>query len=253
MKFKSKYDILQVVKSGIFLPYYRYMYENFAASDTEEFFKENLKSQPRDWKWRNKPVNYTYNSQKYRCPEWDMIDWHASIIMFGGSDMMGIGVDETETISSCLQKLTAIPTINLGISGSSMIFNLHNMLQYRAGNRPTPRAVFVLWPHHSRICFYEANWIEAYGHWNAHQGGLFDLYNNDLVNAEVCAIENSRMASIIWQDTKYISASLFPDTAEICNSVFLESVCECEYDSRDLQHTGPETNMRIAQWIATQL
>lgn len=253
MKFKSKYDILQVVKSGMFLPYYRYMYENFAASDTEEFFLSNLKTQPPDWKWRTKPVRYIYNSQKYRCPEWENIDWSASIIVFGGSDMMGIGVDESETISSCLQNVTGIPVINLGISGSSMLFNLHNMLQYFAGDRPTPRGVFVLWPHHSRICVYEANWIEAYGHWNAAEGGLFDLYNNDPTNSTVCAIQHARMANILWQDTKYISASLFSDTAEITDSVFIETVCECNYDSRDLQHTGPETNLRIAKWIATQL
>ena len=51
----------------------------WSCSDTASKYQRNLESQPADWLWRTKPVHYNLNSQKYRAPEWDTVDWNNSI------------------------------------------------------------------------------------------------------------------------------------------------------------------------------
>ena len=247
------WNILDIVKCGNFLPHVRKITPEWCSSDSQELYEKNLRIQPQDWMWRTRKVRYTLNSVRYRCPEWDTIDWAQSIVIFGCSQVFGIGVDDSDTISKILSDLVKIPVINLGISGSSMIFSYHNALQYFAGNRPTPRAAINLWTSCSRTTMYQKDWIEYYGPWNTNQGDYFDLYNKDFVNPTVHAIQLERSSQIMWNKTRYYSASLFDDTAQAIGCDNLSSICNVSMDSRDEMHSGPDSNYRIAKYIASRV
>lgn len=117
----------------------------WVGSDTEELYEKNLKIQPEDWVWRNKKFLYTMNSQGYRAPEWDQIDWDNSILVFGCSQVFGIGVPDDETMCYHLSQILNINVVNLGMPGGSIMGNWVNtqkILDYGIN----PKAVIYNWP-----------------------------------------------------------------------------------------------------------
>jgi hypothetical protein len=123
--------------------------DNWVGTDTEELFHQNLKSQPADWPWRNRQIVYKLNSQNYRAPEWSDVDWSNSIVMFGCSQVFGVGVDEDQTLSYYLSQLLNKPVINLGIPGGSSMalwINTEKLLKHRIN----PLAVIYNWPSANR-------------------------------------------------------------------------------------------------------
>jgi hypothetical protein len=119
------------------------------GTDTEERFRENLKSQPENWQWRNQQITYKLNSQNYRAPEWDSIDWENSVVMFGCSQVFGVGVDEDQTLGYYLSELLNKPVINLGIPGGSSMalwINTEKLLDFGI----KPLAVIYNWPSANR-------------------------------------------------------------------------------------------------------
>jgi len=247
------WNILDIVKAGNFLPDVRKITTHWCSSDSQELFEKNLRIQPDDWIWRTRQVKYTLNSVRYRCPEWQDIDWKNSILMFGCSQVFGIGVDDADTIPNILSTLLGTPVINLGISGSSMLFSFHNALQYHAGNRPTPLGVINLWTSCCRTTTYKKDWIEYHGPWNIKQEDIFDLYNIDAINPKINALQIERSSRIIWKDTKYFSASFFDDTVDALGCVNLTHTCKTLNDSRDGIHTGPDSNKRVAEYLANKI
>jgi hypothetical protein len=121
----------------------------WVGSDTEERYQENLKSQPLDWRWRSQLITYQLNSQNYRAPEWDTIDWSNSVVMLGCSQVFGVGVDEDQTLGYYLSELLDKPVINLGIPGGSSMalwINTEKLLNYGI----KPLAVIYNWPSANR-------------------------------------------------------------------------------------------------------
>ena len=121
--------------------------------DTEEFYLENLKKQSSDWEYRNKTVNYNWNQNGYRAPEWETIDWENSIIVMGCSLVAGVGLDYNDTIASCLENKIGYPVINLGIPAgcpSALHYNTIRLLQ----NNIKPKAVCVVGPEMSRTTYF---------------------------------------------------------------------------------------------------
>ena len=77
---------------------------HFNGYDSKELFEQHLKSQPDDWVYRYKTVNYTLNTHRYRAPEFDTIDWSKSVVIFGCSNVFGTSLDDNDTISRKLEK-----------------------------------------------------------------------------------------------------------------------------------------------------
>lgn len=121
----------------------------YEYGDSEEAFIENCKIQPENWYWRNTPIRYSLNSDGYRCPEWDQIDWANSILMFGCSYIFGTGVDDRQTIPSQLSLRFKRPVINLGIPGTSPMYQFMNTITLREQGI-VPKAVIYSWPKSSR-------------------------------------------------------------------------------------------------------
>lgn len=220
-------------------------------SDSEEAYKKNLLTQPNDWYYRDNIVEYTVNKQGYRTREFNHIDWANSVVMFGCSVTFGNGIDDEHTISTQLEKIIDMPVINMGVSGSSMLFNHHNNLILREGY-PTPRAVVNYWPGHDRIAQYATYKVSHQGHWNFKENSLIDVWTQSEPHVEINAIMLSRATRLLWEGRcEYYEATWENSTSKIINC---DHISDDRGDrARDIIHPGIETAKEIANKIAKRL
>jgi hypothetical protein len=90
-------------------------------------------------------IEYSLNRDRYRCKEWEDIQWASATWLFGCSFALGIGVDTKHSIAGYLEASLGWDVVNLAQGGSSIRYQvdqLHTMLAQ--GLRP--RRVAVIWP-----------------------------------------------------------------------------------------------------------
>jgi hypothetical protein len=145
---------------------------DFYGNDSRELYAHNLQHQPADWPWRTAPVRYTVNSQGYRAPEFDSVDWPNSVLMFGCSYQFAPGVDDSQTMTAHVAGHLRSPVVNLGQGATDPLFQWANSnILYAAGVRP--RAVVYLWPGMHRLTeFVGSGSVRNWGPWNAHMSTL---------------------------------------------------------------------------------
>lgn len=231
--------------------------EFFTATDSEKQFQRSLKTRPADWHYRTQNVVYHYNSQGFRAPDLNQVNWKRSIVIFGCSQTEGVGLDESETMNAHLEKITGIPVINLGVGASAMHFSYTNNLILRK-NYPMPLGVINFWTSCKRmvwygkdstVCIMPVIWDKFYKN---HYFNLYtlnlnmaDIDHDDSVNAQVL----SDSATMLWENTQYAEATWIRDTAEALDCRLISSV---DY-ARDAQHQGPQTARMAAEYFAEQL
>ena len=113
--------------------------------------------------------------------------------------MYGVGVDDADTLSQQLENIMQIPVINLGQGGSSINYNLHNSVILSAGY-PTPRAVIMSWPHHSRCVYYDKYELYHYGPWNLEKDSYMDLWSKKEYNTIANAVMAQKIFQQLWKD-----------------------------------------------------
>lgn len=119
----------------------------FSSSDSQELFNQNLKQCPEDWRWKTEPISYDINSQGYRCPEFNTIDWKNSNVAIGCSRTFGVACPEEETIPHLLSERLGEPVINLGMGGTGCDYAFFNAMRLQ---NVKFKKLFILWPSHSR-------------------------------------------------------------------------------------------------------
>lgn len=90
-------------------------------------------------------IEYSLNSDRYRCREWEELAWTSATWLFGDSFAIGIGVAQQDSIAGYLAASTGCDVVNVAQGGSSIRYQvdqLHNMLAQ--GLRPA--RVAVIWP-----------------------------------------------------------------------------------------------------------
>ena len=230
---------------------------NFSSNDGPKEFERNLKSQPTDWKYRTKSVEYKVNSNGYRCKEWNEINWSEAIVLFGCSCTFGVGLDETETISYHLSKLTGREVVNLGYSSGSnelIVNNCASMLK----NFGMPYGVVINWTTTDRFRFYRSNQYDDLGPWtkNAAEindeeidvGKLWELTFIDPVNELAKNYYWSTYTDAIFEGrTKYAKISFFGLTAHYTRS---EKWFEIDNGARDMLHPGEGNSIEVAKYLS---
>lgn len=222
--------------------------------DSAESYKHSLAIYGDQWVWKNQKVEYSLNSQGYRCAEFRDIDWSQSVVIFGSSDVFGTGLDDSQTLSSRLSKKLSIPVINMGLSGSSMAVTLSNFLCLLE-NYPQPRYVINLWTSVNRLPYWDAGYAWHLGPWqnsldlnlNKKLDGLFMAWNQGNENAQQWA-KIFRSASTEILNSRRIShyeASMFQHTSDLFGIPFYDR----QDFSRDQQHPGPKT----IEFVATEI
>lgn len=226
---------------------------NWSGTDTQELYRKNLKTQPQDWYYRTNSVTYTNNSKGYRTAEFDKINWAESIVIFGCSNVYGVGVDDSHTLSQQLENILQIPVINLGQGGTSINFNLHNSVMLADGY-PTPKAVIMGWPGYDRCVSYNRTGVTNYGSWNFEKNNYIDLWTKNKYNPQSNAIIAQKIFQLIWKNRTMIYEYSFDvHTTELlgCGSTF-EEIKKIDF-ARDLIHSGPAAIRKTAEIISASL
>ena len=198
----------------------------------------------------NRSTTYTINSDGYRCPEWDQIDWKNSHLLFGCSVVHGVGLEDNDTLDKQLSKLLNEPVINLGIGGGSLPFILANTYKLiDAGIRP--KSVILVEPEPSRIALFYKDKTEHVGAWVLKRGSedrnnWYHAWVKDN-NAEVYGNLASRGIRTAWEHIGITFVNTF------------QPLCPGEQDlpiyvdvAQDGQHPGPNTIKLWAEHIANK-
>lgn len=235
---------------------------DFYPADHENTFKQNLLTQPEDWHYRTKKVNYLLNTYGYRAPEFDAIDWSESVVLFGCSCTFGIGVAEDETISYLLSQKLNRPVINMGWPGGSNMNMLINSLVLAQSSK-TPYAVVFLWSTTDRIPLFTDRQLYNIGPWDTRENqkhveyrdsyndvytNLYENHNFFIQNETMYSYFTSQFAKEIWKNkTKYITGTFFDNTAL---SMDIENVFKIDNKARDLVHPGLGSNQIAADSLS---
>lgn len=239
------------------------------STDQETLFEKNLKNSNDDWVYRKKKIYYNFNSDGYRCPEWQDINWLDSIVLIGCSYTLGVGLADEDTVSSQLQKITGHPTVNLGVGSSSNHLMLFNSLRL-IDQRIHPKAVIVLYSDVSRFTHISKDYaIRHYGNWiyptHAHhlpESKLtmptyskhdLDFYTQWLqdYNSDVYGEMAARSVENAWKSAgvKFVGCSAY--NGQMSNRYL--NLSKQVDKARDLQHPGIESVRNWAHIIANAL
>jgi len=230
----------------------RHPAQQFHGLDSRQLLDDNKLRQPESWRYHTDVVKYHFNSHGYRCPEFNTVDWNNSIVLFGCSMAMGTAVDQTEIFSTLLQDDIGVPVINLGVSGSSILFSLIN--QYRlAENKFIPKAVINMWTYPNRVTqVLDNEVIEHHGPWTPYYKDFVDQdffrVNSDDNQCMFMSREYIRMAKVLWRDIIHIQGTYSPKIAEMGIHLYEELDL-----GRDLMHPGKETHQATAKHLASLL
>jgi hypothetical protein len=225
---------------------------NFYSMDTEErYIKHSHESRLRGehWDYFNKSITYRFNSHGYRTVELSDIDWKEAVVVFGCSHVVGEGLAEEDTITAQLSKLLQRPVVNLGVSGTGMLFSFYNsVMLYK--NLPTPYAVVQLWSNVNRIELYTNDGVLLN---TPHTKSNNEFYRNWLQhpeNSNTYMYMTAQASRCLWESkTTYYELSLFTNTRDVLNCTHIHAV---DY-ARDQGHPGIETAKLIADNIAANI
>lgn len=213
----------------------------FTEGDSEKIFKKKLKTKPADWTYRTKKITYRNNEYGFRTKSFDKIDWKDSIVIFGCSNVYGIGLADEDTIPCKLEKLLDIPVINLGIRSSAIDLNCWNSLALHE-KYPYPRAIIHVWTSLDRYTVKIHDTVFPY----TPSSSNFD-----------CRLEWAERSQIyvqadraLWKGkTQYYEASFFADTA---NELKIDHF-KCPDVARDDSHPGIVSTQLAAEKILINL
>tara|TARA_B100000085_G_scaffold174725_1_gene159170 strand:- start:874 stop:1581 length:708 start_codon:yes stop_codon:yes gene_type:complete len=220
----------------------------FMDQDTKELYKKNLRSQPGDWRYRNKLVKYTLNTHNYRTKEFNIIPWADSVVIFGCSFVFGIGAALDETIAAQLSSIIQKPVINMGAPGTSAMFSLYNSSILRK-DCPKPAGIVFGWTASSRCTLFLKDSMVHCGSWMEDVGGLGKAWRRFDDNASMHLKFTRQCAQQMWDDVPYADFTLFPSNRSVIDCQYIRQV---DY-GRDCCHSGVETNRQVAVAIAEQL
>jgi hypothetical protein len=222
---------------------------NYASNDSYKLHKKNKERLGPDWHYYKKKVKYTCNSEGYRAPEFDTVDWKESIVVFGCSMVAGIGVDNLETITHWLSiRAGGRPVINMGVPASGLDVTLHNNFILKS-QYPKPWAVVNLFTHFHRFCVYEERQAEFVGPWNRKNKAYLSYMINPS-HSIIKAMQYTDQIKYMWKDTKTFYGSFFNESAHYAN---LDHRLLHHSTARDCLHPGPKDNFKNAALIWSYL
>lgn len=197
----------------------------------------------------NKDKRYKLNSHGYRTQEFDDIDWENAVVIFGCSNVYGVGLEEDETICSQLSKEINRPVVNMVVPGPSMQYSLYNSVILNEFY-PTPHSVVQIWTMPERTVEFSRYNVHQYGTWNIEKNSYMDLWSKSKTNVDVSALFCSMISKQIWESkTNYTEISFFPKTSYLLKCDFIRTIDV----ARDNLHPGVQTAKKTALKIKENL
>lgn len=146
---------------------------NFAHTDSEELYKNNLLKYGKDWYYADNPVTYKFNKYGYRMKELDEVDYDNYYAFFGCSFTVGIGLNFEDTFAYKISNKAQVDFVNASMGGASVDFVFYNFVHLMNRAPKKPKLVFINWPsihrtfywnNKTHVQFMLPNIIED-GHW----------------------------------------------------------------------------------------
>jgi hypothetical protein len=245
---------IELINANEFLPMPFKKDSLFSVGDSKSLYSENLKIQPHDWFYRKAPVSYKLNSQGYRTAEFKDIVWEDSVVIFGCSNVFGVGVTDEDTLSSQLSNIIGMPVINMGFPGSGPTLALH-LATVLSDRYPTPKAVINLWAGVNRISYYNQTAIHNHGPWSIGKGksgnDFMTQWMKDETHGEVLAMLASRASKILWEDTVYLETTYAEPTANLLEcSLQVATDNARDITEHGMAHPGRKSHRNVAKYIA---
>lgn len=200
-------------------------------------------------------IEYSLNSDRYRCAEWQDLDWDSATWLFGDSFAIGIGVAHGHSIAGYLEATTGCDVVNVAQGGSSIRYQvdqLHNMLAQ--GLRP--HRVAVIWPDTQRWPWVGSE--DTLG--QARQDFMYrahracDVYMQQRAHRDIQDFRNvMALLAVPWAELTWSTTTLAA-TQEPRTCATREDWLYRQIDQgRDLQHPGPRSHevahkSMIKQW-----
>jgi len=98
-------------------------------------------------------IEYNLNKHGYRTPEFESIDWTKSLVCFGCSVTLGIGVDEKNSWPTKLGEFLKISIVNLGQGGVGIDYIVAQLV-FLLNQGYYPKKIAVVWPAETRIYYW---------------------------------------------------------------------------------------------------
>jgi hypothetical protein len=201
----------------------------------------------------------TLNSLNYRCPEFEDVEWDKSVVIFGCSNVFGIGLHDKDTISFQLEQLINRPVINMGVPASSIAYSAFNQLVLAEKN-VKPHAVINLWTSISRLTYFSPDYPIHIGNWireetfeskiiNRALWSLFQSWNISDSNPSLHSLLLQRFTKLMWKDTQYIEGTFFENSSQVLDV----ELFYCRDFALNGTHPGPKSARAAALRLAEQI
>lgn len=233
---------------------------DFYGLDSKLNYDFNLKKMGQNWEYASKKVNYSLNKDRFRNDfEFDEVSWNDAIVVFGCSQVFGLGLAHEDLMTTHLERLTGKRVVNMGIGGASNSLTIDNMAVLSSAGHE-PYAVINFWSSMSRFSYYLGdNKVCHAGPWVCSGWPVLPEQLNQLTMKIYDSLDETHfiektlsehnIVKSIWKNTFYYEGSFFPDVASLLGVYYFEYA---DY-SRDLGHIGSETSKVVAEHIYDSL
>jgi len=219
----------------------------WTSGDTEEQYLDNVKTQPNNWYYKDRTINYSFNKHGHRCNDITDIDLSNYILVLGCSHSLGTGLELEKTFPYLIAKELRCNYYNLSISASGIDALEYNLLTWIRKVNKSPKAVVIQWPDHTRFASHfprHENIIEK-GAWTGDADSV-EL----IVNAEESGFFNARKlftVQLIKNIVKCPIVTCLFTSQPIFDpyNLYLRKVDK----ARDLNHAGIESHKNWSELI----
>ena len=135
------------------------------GADSKDHFLNALNTQPNNWIYRTKSVEYKRNSCGHRCKE--LTELNDFILFIGCSLTEGVGLAEEDTYYYQLSKILNLDYYNLGLAGSGPDLLVENLSMWFNNIRRMPKLLVIQWPSPNRFYKKFSKGLTPVGAWIA--------------------------------------------------------------------------------------
>lgn len=227
--------------NGDFIGYVTNTSLKFSGSDHEDRFNKHLKTQPKDWYYRNVDITYDYNEYGHRCKNVSEIDLDNYILFCGCSHTEGTGLELEKTFPYLVSNTLGMDYYNLSLGGSGIDVMTYNLVAWSNIVKKPPKAVVIVWTYETRF---------------------LSIHDDDNVALHQVAgpyTDSSRFMAL-GQQTGYFASKkeLSKRMVKLCYTdatiIDMDVMDHQKFDlARDLMHLGDMSNTVMAKKIVDKL
>ena len=223
-------------------------------TDSEALYNANLKKFGTDWHYAKNNFSYTYNSLGYRTREIDSVEDSKFFIVYGCSYTEGVGIAQHERWGDLLENKVGIPSLNFGRgAGGADLVHLNSLL-FLKNTTKRPMFVAIQWPEVTRTMYLSDSPILLLS--TSNKGADFMRFYKEFLadnNAGNRNLIHCLTTQMFWKLAGVPTFNFYMGRIRenIDDLIRFPGLIDTSPHlmARDLVHFGPETHIRIAEWV----